>query len=399
MKSFQSPAFYEFYSPVKILSGDNALDNIPYELSKKNSSNPLIITDEGVSKSGILKIVTKILKSGKIKNNVIFDKTPRDSSLEVVQELAAVFKKNKCDCIIAIGGGSVIDTAKGVRILVTNRTNNLKSLSGVNRINPSSVALFILPTTSGTGSEATQVAVISDNQKGEKMLFVSPYIYPDMAVLDPRLTVTLPPKLTAMTGMDALTHAVEAYTCTQKNPVSDAFASTAVKMVFSNLMSAVKNGSNKKARMELANASLLAGIAFSNSMVGAVHSIGHACGAVAHIPHGHAMSVILPEIMKYNFKKSSALYGELLLYAAGAEVYAATPEKERGTKLIGFINTMKSELEKKCGLSMLLPSDIFDAKMIKSVAEYAINDGSMLNNPLEMTVAQVEKVLKNCVAK
>ena len=176
-----------------------------------------------------------------------------------------------------------------------------------------------VPTTAGTGSEATLVAVVANPALQVKMEFLSYHLLPDVAVLDPRMTETLPPRITASTGFDALVHAIEAATCLQRNPVSDSFAERAIRQITQSLPRAVKNGRDRRARMAMANGSLLAGAAFSNSMVGLVHAIGHALGGVCHVAHGDAMTILLPAVMQYNLDKCRERYGELLLHVAGPE--------------------------------------------------------------------------------
>ena len=200
--------------------------------------------------------------------------------------IAGIYRKTGCDSIIAVGGGSAIDTAKGVNIVITENSEDLMKFMGAEMLKKTMKPFIVVPTTSGTGSECTLVAVISNPAKNVKMAFTSYKLLPNVAVLDPRMTLTCPPKITAATGMDALTHAMEGFYCNQKNPMSDAYAGAAIELVRDNLVEAVKNGKNENARLAMANAACMAGTAFSNSMVGMVHGLGHAAGAVCHIPHG-----------------------------------------------------------------------------------------------------------------
>ncbi|RSR18770.1 iron-containing alcohol dehydrogenase, partial [Acinetobacter baumannii] len=174
--------------------------------------------------------------------------------------------------------------------------------------------------------------VVSDTQKNVKLAFASYYLMPHAAILDPRMTLTLPPHLTAMTGMDALTHCVEAYTCMAANPLSDAYASAGIKKISENLFNVLENPNDSQGRLELAQASTMAGIAFSNSMVGLVHSLGHALGAVAHLPHGLCMNLFLPYVLEYNKQVNGKKIGELLLPLAGADIYAQTPATQRADR-------------------------------------------------------------------
>ena len=391
------PSYYEFHNPVKILSGHRALENIPYELSLMKSKKPLLITDRGVQQAGLIDVFLDAAKSSEIESVSIFSDVPPDSSNRVVNTIAAHFRENRCDSLIAVGGGSPIDTAKGVNILVSEGTDDLMAFEGVDRLKQKLMPLTVVPTTAGTGSEATLVAVIYSEEQKVKMEFTSNYLVPDLAVLDPRMTMTMPPRITAATGMDVLSHAVEAYTCLQKNPASDAYAFSAIKLIREHLTAAVIKGKDKKARLGMANAALMAGIAFSNSMVGAVHALGHAAGAAAGIHHGTAMSIFLPHCLEYNMDKISEAASELLLPLAGPEVYAATPERSRAEKFVEEIRQLKEELHILCGLARTLSEAAVQEDLLDGIAKGALDDGAMLLNPVDMTHADAMAVLKKAL--
>lgn len=389
------PEYYEFYNPVKINAGEQALETMAYELGLMGAKNPIIITDKGIVAAGLLKIVLNSFADSEIKINAIFEETPPDSSLEVVNQIVSLFYKNACDSIIAIGGGSVIDTAKGVNIVVSEGTNDIRLFMGADRLKTPQKPLIVVPTTAGTGSEVTLVAVISDVQNNVKLPFTSNLLLPRLAILDPRMTMSLPAKITAATGMDALTHAVEAYTCLQKNPLSDAHAWMAIKLISENLLATVKNGSNKQTRFALANASMMAGAAFSNSMVGAVHAIGHACGAVAHVPHGVAMSILLPFVMEFNFDKLEQLYAELLLPLVGAEKYAKTFSSQRARASIAYIRDLKAQLYEAAALPVTLSQAGIKKEQFEMISNKALDDGAILPNPKEVTKQDILQILEN----
>lgn len=388
------PKYYEFHNPVKINAGDEALETIPHELDTMNCRRPIIITDKGIVKAGLLKVVLEGFEDSNVTIGAIFEDTPVDSSLEAVNTIAQQYKEHTCDSIIAVGGGSVIDTAKGVNIIISEGTSDIEQFMGVDRLRKPQQPLIVIPTTSGTGSEVTLVAVISDKKKNVKMPFTSNLLMPRLAVLDPRMTITLPAKMTAATGMDALTHAIEAYTCLQKNPLSDAYAVAAIQFLRNNLLPTVEDGKNRDRRFALANASLMAGAAFSNSMVGAVHAISHACGGVAHVPHGVANSILLPYVMKFNLDAISDLYAELLLPLTGAELYASTPPSERARTTIEKVVLLRHSLNKLCGLPVKLSDAGVSFGQLDKIAETAINDGAMLPNPKQLSRADVKNILQ-----
>ncbi|MCQ4672471.1 iron-containing alcohol dehydrogenase [Lactonifactor longoviformis] len=389
------PEYYEFQSSAKILSGAFALENIPVELDNLGCLRPLILSDQMLEKIGTLQVVLDALLSGGTEIGGIYTDIPADSSLEIVNRIGSYYKENNCDGIVAVGGGSVIDTAKGARMILSQHAVDIMEILGCESMKRGEQIPFVaIPTTSGTGSESTLVAVISNEARKLKMEFISYYLQPDAAVLDVRMTETLPPRMTASTGMDALCHAIEAYSCLQKNPLSDAYAISAVKMIGTYLEEAVANGKNKEARLAMANASMMAGAAFSNSMVGIVHAVGHALGGVCHIPHGDAMTVLLPYGMEYNLEKCRKEYGELLLYLAGDNLYSRTPAAERAEQLIREIRNMENRLHNACGLPLTLKELGVKTEDFLQAANTAVNDGAMIVNPRQAGVVDVLELLK-----
>jgi alcohol dehydrogenase len=389
------PSYYEFFSPVKICSGHKALNNLPFELDQMGASHPLIITDQGVLKAGLVQQVVDTFADSGIEIAALFDQVPPDSSSKVVNEVAQLFREKGCDSIVAVGGGSVIDTSKGVNIVITEETDDLLKFAGSEMLKKPMRPFIVIPTTAGTGSEVTCVAVISDPDRGIKMSFTSNTLYPRAAILDPRMTLTLPPHITAATGMDALTHAIEAYISLQKNPMSDAYAWQAIRIIRANLVNVVKNPSDREGRLALANASTMAGIAFSNAMVGVVHNLGHATGGVVHVAHGVAMNIYLPIGLEYNLPKAGEKIGELLLPLGGPEFYAQTPVEERPLKVIQLIREMRDELYDLCKLPRTLKEANVDRAKLPDIAAAALKDGASMYNVEEVeyqdALALIEK--------
>lgn len=387
--------YYEFFCPVKVIAGHAALEHIPFELATLGAKRPLIITDKGVRSNNLLAPIEAAFESTKTVIGYIFDDVPPDSSLETVRKAAQLYREHNCDAILAVGGGSVIDTSKATNILVSEGGDDLLKYSGAHNLPKPLKPFFVIPTTSGTGSEVTMVAVVSDNQKNVKMPFASYYLMPHAAILDPRMTQTLPPHLTAMTAMDAMTHAVEAYTCLAANPISDAYATAAVKKVSENLFNVLDNPSDAHGRLELAQASTMAGIAFSNSMVGLIHSLGHALGAVAHLPHGLCMNLFLPYVLEYNKEVNADKIADLLLPLAGAEIYAQTPAHLRADKAIASISAMRDRIYSLTKLPRTLreTGKVTEAQL-DEVAEKALNDGSIIYNPKEASLQDLKTILE-----
>lgn len=390
------PNYYEFQNTTKIISGESAINNIAAELKFYNTNSPLLISDEILKNIGtVTKIKDAINTDNTVKVMAEYTEVPQDSDLKIINKLAKIYKENNCDSIVAVGGGSVIDTAKGLRMLISQCEEDINKLMG-NEILKYGIHIpfIVVPTTAGTGSEVTAVAVIEDKIKKLKMEFISYFLLPDVAILDPEMTVTLPKKATASTGIDALCHAIESYTCMQKNPISDVYAKTAIKLITENLVNAVKDGKDKQVRLAMANASLMAGIAFSNSMVGLVHAIAHSLGAVCHIPHGDAVAIILPYVMEYNLDKLKNEYAELLICIISEEEYVNTKKEKRAERTIEEIKKMIAKLNSIAGL----PAKLRDAKVVKDdfekVAKIAINDGAIIVNPKAVEEQDIIKILE-----
>ncbi len=399
----QVPAYYEYGCQVNVVAGHDVLESIPEILASLQAARPLIVTDRGVAGAGLIDVVAKAL-AGKVEIGGVADDVPPDSSLDAVRRIADTYRRNGCDALIAVGGGSVLDTAKGVNIMVSEDADDLMDYSGVGilkrRLNP----LIAIPTTAGTGSETTLVAVIKDPERHQKMFFLSYFLLPDAAVLDSRMTLTLPPAITAATAMDALTHAMEAYTCLAKNPLSDAAARSAIEMIAANLLPVMEQPDHRDGRLALAVAATLAGMAFSNAMVGMVHSIGHALGAVCGIPHGTCMAILLPYGLEYNAHRNGHLTAELLFHLEGAETYAQTPRAKRADRVIAAVRNLNQSLHAVThGRHPRNLSEIVDAEgrpalsrdRFPEIVATAKNDGTAVINPEELDDEDYRMVLEH----
>ena len=389
--------FFEFFNPVKIVAGNRALDGIPAELERINTKRPLLISDMGVKEAGLVDILLKSVgESGFGFAGAFFD-VPPDSGTKTVALAASIYREKHCDGIVALGGGSVIDTAKAVNILVSKKGDDLSVYSGAGAITGRLMPFAVIPTTSGTGSECTAVAMIRDDDTNRKLSFVSLSLLPDAAFIDPRMTLSLPPLITAATGMDALTHAVECCYCHGKNPLSDLYAGKAISILFNRLESAVKHPQNSDIRLDLALASTLAGIAFSNSMVGLVHSLGHATGSICKVPHGTAMAIFLPDVLSHNLEKRSEEIGELLLHITGPEKFYKIPDTERANTVIKSIIDLRENLNKYAGLPRKLSeTGEVEYEILSKIARYAIDDPSIAFNPEEADYNDCLALLEKC---
>lgn len=313
---------YQFQTPTKIISGIGSTAEIIKELNDLHAKKVLLITDPGLVQAGVAQQVVEMLKQAAVEVE-IFDAVEPDPSIQVATKAAEMAKNVKANVLIALGGGSAIDTAKSAALLVTNG-GYLKDYAGVNKVVKPILPLIAVPTTAGTGSEVTIFAVMSDPEKQEKFTISGALIAPAVAVLDPLLTLKLPPSVTAFTGMDALTHAIEAFTSSIAQPATDALALSAIKLILKHLPVAVGRGDNIKARDGMLQASLLAGIAFNNAFLGLAHAIASPLGGHFHVPHGLANAVMLPYVMEYNLPTAVRRYAEIGR-ALGLQAVGDTP--------------------------------------------------------------------------
>ena len=274
-----------------------------------NIKKPLIITDHGLFKLGF---VEEIEKSLSIKNisPCVYNRVKADPPESNIFEAVNLFQNHKADGVVGLGGGSSMDVAKAVSYFSINNIN-IKECYGVNNLKNDRCPLIQIPTTAGTGSEVTPIAIFTLENE-QKMGIVDPLLYADCAILDAELTIGLPKNITAYSGIDAMVHAIEAYTTKiKKNPISDALAKKALNLLGNNIKEAVNNPENKKARESMLLGSMLAGMAFANAPCAAVHALAYPIGAKFHVPHGLSNSLVLPEVLKFNSKEVSNLYCEI----------------------------------------------------------------------------------------
>jgi alcohol dehydrogenase len=391
--------YYDFFCPVKLLAGEQALEQLASELTNLGARRPLLLTDKGVNATGLATLLANVLAEGELPVAAIWDEIPADSSTAVVERIAKRYRELDCDSLVALGGGSVIDTAKAVNILTSMGGDHLLDYSGAGCLTRPLKPLAVVPTTAGTGSEVTLVAVIKDEASGRKVPFTSPFLLPQLAVLDPRLTQGLPLNITAATAMDAMTHAIEAFIGTAKNPVSDALALMAVEKIASALPQIIHDPQNKQLRLQLAEGSTLAGMAFSNSMVGLVHALGHSLGARCHLPHGLCMNLFLPTVLDYNRPEVDNELARLLLPLVGAERFAATPAHQRAEATITAIRTLRDTLWQAVKLPRTMSeAGVSDRSLLGEIRDLAINDGAMLFNRKDADREQLLTLLERAWA-
>jgi len=421
------PDYYQFSLPTKVKYGIGLASRLGDELADFPGSRALLVTDKVIQSTGLAKKVIEGLKGSKIEIVATYDNVPPNSEIKVVTEAAELGVANKCDMLIAIGGGSVLDSAKVINLLMV-KGGPLQKHMGAQLLKEKLLPYVAIPTTAGTGSEATQFAVISDDANSVKLPFAEDYFLPDVAILDPEMTATMPGKVTAATGMDALTHAIECYVGMNPNPVSDALALYAIELIVQNILQAVAVPNDLNARGAMLTASFIAGVAFNHSGVGIVHGISHALGGVYHIPHGLANSIILPFSVEYNLEASAARYAriaqifgdsgfypvkELNQLVARFDNFAVNQAvtqlsvvdewltKQRAQSLAGKLRALNQKLNALCGhpLSLREAGVKDNLAKLEQVVRTAMEDGAMLNNPVPATAEGVRAIVREAFSQ
>jgi alcohol dehydrogenase len=374
---------FSFVLPTKIVFGAGCLNLLPKELGELSISRPLIVTDKGIAGAGILDKVFAVL-DGKMSCQVYdgVEANPKDIN---VAEGAKVYNSFGADSIIAVGGGSPIDCAKSIGVLVANGASDIKAYEGKTATSKPLPPIVCIPTTSGTGSELTFSSVITDTKNQYKMTVKNAFTAPRTAICDPCLTLTVPAAITAATGVDALTHAIEAFTATCSEPISDAVALYAIELIYENLVTAFNDGGNLIARSNMLMGSMLGGIAFSHSDVASVHCIAESLGGMYDLPHGVCNAIFLPHVMEYNMGYCEKKYARV----AKAMGLAFASEREGAAAAVTAV--------KKLAKDVKLPS--FSSLNVKAedyakIAIASAKNISTESNPRPMSESDYMQVLK-----
>lgn len=339
----------------QLIEGENSVKQLPKQMKNFNVESALIVTDKGIIATGLIEPLLETLQ----KENIVFsiyDQTVPNPTVENVEAAVEMYEKNNCQGIIAFGGGSPIDCAKmtGARIARPRKTIN--EMKGLFKILKKLPPLFVVPTTAGTGAEGTLAAVCSNNKTKEKFPMMDTSLIPDVAVLDPLLTIKLPPRITAATGMDALTHAVEAYIGKSNTKETKQWSIAATKLVFENLFEAYTNGEDVVARKNMQKAAYYAGLAFTRAYVGYVHAIAHTLGGFYNVPHGLANAIILPYVLEYY---GDSVHQPLAELADVVGISSNTDnDEQKANKFIRAIKELNEQMEIPNKVSEINNSDI-----------------------------------------
>lgn len=378
--------FFEFYLGARVLYKSGMASDLGSESERLRAQRAFIIADRGVIGAGLLDPVISGLRQS-VEIVGVFDEVPANSSVTVVMQAAQQARAAAADLVIAVGGGSPIDTAKCVRIILSHG-GHLLDYQGYNVLEAPLVPMIAIPTTAGTGSEVTPFAVIRDESQDLKITFASPYMVPTLAVLDPLMTASLPARLTAATGADALTHAIECYVSTDRSLFTDSLALHAIELVATSLVTATQHGDDLEARSTMLVASCLAGVAFSNGFLGIVHAMAHATGGKYPVHHGTTNAILLPHGMEFNLNVALPRYARIAR-ALGVDG-AGNSVEELARAGIASVR----QLLAACGLPSRLRDVEVPQEALDGIAEIALTDGAIFNNPRPAELEDIRAMLQ-----
>jgi len=376
---------FSFTGAKKIVFGTGSFEKLAEHIQTLKGRQPLIVLDKNLAAAGFGKKVAEMLTAGGLKASY-FEQAEPEPRLELVDQGAKAALKGKCDLVVGIGGGSAMDLAKAIAAVAGNKGKAVDYL-GLNKVPGPGLPTIMVPTTAGTGSEVTFTAVFIRKDLKKKEGMNSPFLYPDIALLDPQLTLSLPPEPTATTGLDALCHAIESYTSINASPMSEAISLEAIQLISDNLRTCVHNGADLEAREQMLLGSLYAGLGLANAGVTAVHSLSYPLGGKYGIPHGLANTILLPHVMAFN------LPGNLEKFAIIAEVMGEVaddlPLREAAWLAVTAVETLIEDCDILTTLEDLdIPKDAFEdmAKMAMTVAR------PLENNPRKLSIEDAMEI-------
>ncbi|HJX22942.1 MAG TPA: iron-containing alcohol dehydrogenase [Candidatus Bathyarchaeia archaeon] len=367
---------HEFWAPRIIVTGAGCASEVGKQAKSLGGSRALLVTDKGVRAIGLVDQVVRAIETSGLMVEV-FDDVPREPEMGFVESGLEIFKRSQCDVIVTLGGGSPMDVAKAIAVLATSG-GSVRDYEGQGKVLQAKAPLIAMPTTGGTGSEVTRFTIVTDVERKRKMLIGDPKLIPEVAICDPTFSLTVPPSLTIGTGMDALTHAIEAFVSVRAQPITDHLCLAAIKLISRSIRRAWKSGNDLEARGDMMMGSTLAGLAFSNSSVALVHGMSRPIGAHFHLPHGLSNAVLLPTVMEYSSEGNPEKYGEIA--AAMGERTEGCSSVEAARSSVTAIRRLSLDLEVPTLSGVGIDRSEL-RRLAPKMAEDALASGSPGNNP------------------
>ena len=380
---------FSFTGAKKIVFGRGSFAGLPEHLAELKVSRPLIVLDGNLAGAGFGEKVAALLEKAKI-GYVLYDKAAPEPPIELADEGAKLAIRKKCDGVVGIGGGSAMDLGKAIAVIAANR-GKAEDYLGLNKVPGPGLPKIMIPTTAGTGSEVTFTAVFIRKKLKKKEGMNSPYLYPELALLDPELTLTLPPHPTAATGIDALCHAIESYTSIIASPLSEMMSLEAIRLISDNLRTAVHDGTNIEAREAMLLGSLYAGLGLANAGVTAVHSLSYPLGGKYGISHGLANTIMLPKVMAFNLPGSQEKFVDIAELMG--EKVDDLPIREAAYLAVEAVESLIED----CGIMTTLEELGIPEEDFPELAKVALTVARPLaNNPCKMTPEEMVEIYQEC---
>ncbi len=374
----------KFVTP-EIIFGDEAIYQVAESCQRLGANKVLIVSDQGVIKAGWMEKVLENCRSVHLDYSTFNEITTDPKDFEVERGVN-VYHENARDAVIGVGGGSALDAAKSIAIIATNG-GKIQDYEGVDKIHSPLPPLVMVSTTAGSGAEVSQFSIIVDTEAKKKLTIISKSLVPDIAIVDPITLSTKDPALTASTGLDVLTHAIESYVSVASTPLTDVQAKNAIALVSQYLRPSVASRSNEEAKVSMAMASLQAGLAFSNAILGAVHAMSHAIGGRFPLAHGEINAVLLPYVMEYNLIANPKRFADI------AEIMGedtnGLSDMKAGEKAISHVKKLAQDIGTPCRLTEMG----LKGEYISALSKVAMEDACMVTNPRDISIRDVERLL------
>jgi alcohol dehydrogenase class IV len=380
---------FRYELPTVIEFGNGSIRTLPDHIKRLKGTKVLLVSDPGVQKAGMTDKLAQVLDNSGIPYSIYSDIEP-DPDIEGVMSGRDAARAAGCDCVVGLGGGSALDTAKAIGLMLGNE-GHIRDYIGINIVPKKGAPVIAIPTTSGTGSEITIWSVLSDKQAEVKLSVGSPFNCPDVAIGDPELTTSLPAHITAATGMDALTHALESYVNKVTQPISEALSIQSMKMIARSLRTAVAQGDNLEARYDMLLASLIAAMAFNPTRLGLSHALAIPLGAHFHIPHGTVNAILLPEVMQYN------LIGNLGKFKEIAQIFDMPTDglstRDAAEQSVIAIRQLKHDV----GITQTLSDYGVTEGDLDLIAKEAMVSGNVPVNPRMPTLEDLKQLCRDAM--
>lgn len=383
-------ALVKFHAP-EVVFGAGSLAEAGFAAVRLGARRPLVVTDPGIIEAGWVDELLAHLRDAGLRPVVWSTVTPNPRDHEI-RAAYAHYLEWDCDVIVGIGGGSVADAAKGVAVLSGNG-GDILDYRGVDRVTRPIPPLLIIPTTSGTGADVSQFCIVTDTERSVKITIMGRALVPDLSITDPRLLVTMPEALNAATGLDALTHGIEAFVSLAHNPLADTHALDAVGLVCGHLRTTMTAPRDEQARRKMAQASLQAGLAFSNAILGATHAMSHQVGGLLDAPHGVVNGVLLPHVIRYNARATPGRFGDLARAAGVPGVVDGTPDDVAADLLADHVRRLADDVGVPRGLRELGVTE----DDVPRLAHTTLDDACLATNPRAATEVDVERLFRDAL--